>query len=112
MDAYRNLRGLGNRLFVVSVIVGGIGGMKVGQKLAEWVSLDHLFLLELALMPVMAILGFWVLYRFVALRIVLAVEDKNGIELYKPSVIWGAIYSAIIPLIVVVISLFALLFGH
>jgi len=83
--------------------------MKGGGELAFWISPGHFWIL--AFSPVVAILTFLVLYRFVALNIVAAVENKKGIELDKPSVMWGAIYSAIIPLIIVVLLLVLVFIG-
>jgi hypothetical protein len=110
VNTSRNYGSLGNRLFWVSVIVSGIVGMKGGGELAFWISPGHFWIL--AFSPVVAILTFLVLYRFVALNIVLAVQNKKGVELDRPSVTRGVIYSAIIPPVLIVLMLVGLYFGH
>jgi hypothetical protein len=103
--------GLGYWLFVICVIVSGIAGMFGGRALASWVlPLGH-FSWVLAFQPVVSILSFFLLYRFVALSVVAVVEDKKGIELEKPSIKSGMIYSAIFPLVLFVIFLVLLFFG-
>ena len=112
VNTSRNYGTLGNRLFWAIVIVSGIVGMKGSGSLAFWISPGHMFPLILALSPTIAILVFLVSYRFVALNIIAAVEARKGIELDRPNIMLGAIFSAVIPLIMMVLGLYALMFGH
>jgi hypothetical protein len=111
MNASKNLTGLGKRLFWVSVIVSGITGVKVGPILAVRIlSLapvlsDHWVLSLLTFKMLTAVLSFLVVYWILALNVVATVEAKNGVEIDKPSIIRGVIYSALIPFILGILGL-------
>jgi hypothetical protein len=111
MNAPKNLIGLGKRLFWVSVILSGIVGARIVRMLSYQILMaapflsDHWVLSLLALKMLAASLSFLVLYRLLALNLVAVVESKNGIEIGKPSLTRGVIYSALIPFILSILGL-------
>ena len=115
MNRTERPRSLGKWLFWVSVIVSGIAGVKITYMLSYQILMAvpflsyHWALSLVALQMLIASLAFLALYRLLALNLVATVENKTGIEIYKPSIKRGMMYSALIPFIWGIIGLLIIL---
>jgi hypothetical protein len=97
--------------FWITVIVSGIAGIKITRMFSYHLLMAVPFLsycwpLSLVVLQmVFACIIFVVVYRVVALNLVTAIESKRGVEIYRPSVARGMIFSALIPFILGILTL-------
>jgi hypothetical protein len=105
MNAPKKFHSLGKWLFWISVIVSGIAGGKSFQMLPTALKyhldnsslffVSHRISLIFSFNVLIAVLSFLILYRYLVLQIIVIIEKRNTIEIHKPSVIRGVIYSAL-----------------
>lgn len=119
MDTSKKFRGLGRWLFWISVVVSGIAGGKSFELLptalryhlnnSSLFFVSHRNSLIFSFNMLIAILSFVILYRFLAFQVIAIFEKKNAIEIYKPSVVRGIIFSALFLPIWFIISILLIL---
>jgi hypothetical protein len=85
---------VGKLLFWISLVAGQITGVLVGRCFA-----GHFFLLILIAQVLTAVAAFLVLYRVLALNILRAIERRKGMNIEKPGVGRGFLYTVLIPII-------------
>jgi len=113
MNASKKFHSMGKWLFWASVIVSGIVGVKGIRLLPTSVEYAIItsplgrypFLFGYIINPLMAILCFLILYRFLSFILIASVEKRKGIEINKPNVVRGIVYCISIQLIWVILNL-------
>lgn len=116
MDASHRSRGIAKWSFWIAVIASGVTGIKIVRLVSYQILMaapilsEHWVLSLVALKMLAAVLTFVVL--MLAFNVVVANATMNGIKMDTRRIIRGAIYSALLPLIqLIVFFLLILLFA-
>ena len=116
MSDSKHFHSLARWFFWITVIVSGISGIKITRMFSYQILMAAPFLSYcwplslLVLQMVFAVIGFLIFYRVLALSLVAAVESKRSVEIYRPSVVRGVMFSALIPFVLGIIGFLFIFF--
>jgi hypothetical protein len=110
------MKTLGKSLFWIPVILSAIAGIKITGMFSYQILMAAPFLSNcwplslIVLKMTFASISFFVLYRVLAFSVVATFEHKHGLEICKPSVVRGMMFSALIPFVLGIIGLLFIFF--